>query len=122
MGRRRAGPVIAAFALALGSAAAHADAPAPGRYAAQLCVAVGEAPPDCGPARVDVFSARRLDVRIADLHWRLRLASSQVDVVLMHGTMQIDGFFASYEWQGRTLRFLDLDKHTRYALEIGPRR
>jgi len=60
-------------------------------------------------------------VRIADLHWRLRLASSQVDVVLMHGTMQIDGFFASYEWDGTTLRFLDLDKRTAYGVQIETR-
>ena len=74
MGRRRAGPVIAAFSRWHWAAPPHTPPmrPAPGRYAAQLCVAVGEAPPDCGPARVDVFSARRLDVRIADLHWRLR--------------------------------------------------
>lgn len=102
--------------------AAQADAPPPGRYAAQFCVAVGDAQADCGPARVDVISARKLAVRIADLAYHLELASSQVDVVLMHGSMQIDGFFAGYEWDGRTLRFLDLDKHTRYALEIAPRR
>jgi len=83
-------------------------------------VTVGDAPADCGPAQVDVRSRQRLTVRIADLAYQLRLASSQVDVVLMHGTMQIDGFFASYDWDGATLRFLDLDKRTRYALEIAP--
>ena len=112
---------LAALALAVGVAgAAQADAPPPGRYAAQFCVAVGDAQADCGPAQVEVRRARKLAVRIADLAYHLELASSQVDVVLMHGSMQIDGFFASYEWDGRTLRFLDLDKHTRYALEIAP--
>ena len=58
MGRRRAGPSLPAFALALGSAAAHADAPAPGRYAALgYCVAVGEAPPIAG-RRASTCSAR----------------------------------------------------------------
>ncbi len=107
-----------ALALAVGTAAAHADMPPPGRYAGRLCVAVGEAPADCGPARIEVLNARRLDVRIADIAYQLQLASSQVDVVLMHGTMQIDGFFAAYEWDGATLRFLDLEKRTRYAVEV----
>ena len=98
------GPVIAAFALALASAAARRCA-GTRPLAAQLCVAVGEAPPDCGPARRRV---QRAPARRA--HRRSPLiapASSQGDVVLMHGTMQIDGFFASYEWDGTTLRFLD---------------
>ncbi|MFT3663833.1 hypothetical protein [Piscinibacter sp.] len=116
-GRRVGFAVMALAALAAG--AARADAPAPGRYAGRLCVAVGAAPADCGPARIDVLGARRLNVRIADLVWRLRLKSSQVDVVLMHGTMQIDGFFAPFEWDGRTLNFLDLEKRTHYAVEIG---
>lgn len=113
--------LLAALALAACSAAARADAPAPGRYAGRFCVTVGEAPADCGPAQVEVRSRQRLTVRIADLAYQLELASSQVDVVLMHGTMQIDDFFASYEWEGATLRFLDLDKRTRYALDIAPR-
>jgi hypothetical protein len=117
---RRRHAFLAALALAACGAAAQADAPAPGRYAGRFCVTVGDAPADCGPAQVDVRSRQRLTVRIADLAYQLRLASSQVDVVLMHGTMQIDGFFASYDWDGATLRFLDLDKRTRYALEIAP--
>jgi hypothetical protein len=59
-------------------------------------------------------------VRIADIVYRLQLHSSQVDVVLMHGTMQIDGFFAHYEWAGDALRFLDLEKRTRYELRLSP--
>lgn len=110
--------VWVALALAVGAVAAHADMPARGHYAGRLCVAVGEAPADCGPARIEVLNARRLDVRIADIVYQLQLASSQVDVVLMHGTMQIDGFFAAYEWDGATLRFLDLEKRTRYAVEV----
>ncbi len=111
---------FSSLALLSATAAAWADAPAPGRYPGRLCVSVGEAPADCGAAQVDVRSRQRLTVRVSDLAYQLQLSSSQVDVVLMHGTMQIDGFFASYEWEGSTLRFLDLDKRTRYAIEIGP--
>jgi hypothetical protein len=101
--------------------AARADAPPLGRYDGQFCVSVGEAVADCGPARVDVQRNRRLEVRIADIVYRLQLSSSQVDVVLMHGTMQIDGFFAPYEWMDSALKFDDLDKRTRYELRLTPR-
>jgi hypothetical protein len=107
--------ILAAAVLPLGAAAAE---PSLGRYEGRWCVSVGEAAPDCGPAQVDVLRQRRLDVRIADIVYRLQLNSSQVDVVLMHGTMQIDGFFASYEWVGRSLQFLDLEKRTRYELQL----
>ena len=110
---------FAALALLFATCVARADAPPPGRYPGRLCVGVGEAPADCGSAQVDVRSRQRLTVRISDLSYQLQLASSQVDVVLMHGTMQIDGFVASYEWDGSTLRFIDLDKRTRYTVELG---
>ena len=109
---------LALAALPPGAAAAE---PALGRYEGQWCVAVGDAAADCGPAQVEVLRQRRLNVRIADIVYRLRLKSSQVDVVLMHGSMQIDGFFAPYEWAGNTLQFLDLDKRTRYELQLAPR-
>ncbi len=119
--RRPLGAGFAALALLLLPATqpVWADAPPPGRYPGRLCVSVGEAPADCGAAQVDVRSRQRLVLRISDLSYQLQLASSQVDVVLMHGTMQIDGFVASYEWDGGTLRFIDLDKRTRYAVELG---
>ena len=110
---------LALAALPAGAAAAD---PALGRYDGQWCVSVGEAAADCGPAQVDVLRQRRLNVRIADIVYRLQLNSSQVDVVLMHGTMQIDGFFARYQWSGRTLRFQDPDKDTRFELGLGARR
>ena len=91
-----------------------------GRYEGLWCVAVGDAAADCGPAQVDVLRQRRLNVRIADIVYQLQLNSSQVDVVLMHGTMQIDGFFAPYEWVGPSLQFLDMEKRTRYELKIVP--
>jgi hypothetical protein len=109
---------LALAALPLGAAAAE---PALGRYEGQWCVSVGEAAADCGPAQVEVLRQRRLNVRIADIVYQLQLHSSQVDVVLMHGTMQIDGFFAAYEWVGTSLQFLDLEKRTRYELQLTPR-
>lgn len=108
----------AVLTLAACCASARAGPPDPGRYDGRLCVSVGEAPANCGAAQVDVRSPRHLDVRIADLAYRLELASSQVDVVLMHGTMQIDGFFASYEWEGTTLRFFDVQKRTAYLVQL----
>ncbi len=95
--------------------------PAPGRYEGRFCVAVGDAAPDCGPARVDVLRRQRLNVRIADIVYLMQLRSSQVDVVLMQGTMQIDGFFADYAWADDTLNFVDTEKRTRYSLHVVPR-
>lgn len=112
---RLAATLLAAAALPIGAAAAE---PSPGRYDGTWCVSVGEAAADCGPAQVEVLRQRRLAVRIADIVYRLQLNSSQVDVVLMHGTMQIDGFFAPYEWVGSSLQFLDLEKRTRYELQL----
>lgn len=114
---RLAVTMLAAAALPLGAWAAD---PSLGRYEGRWCVSVGEAAPDCGPAQVDVLRQRRLNVRIADIVYQLQLNSSQVDVVLMHGTMQIDGFFAPYEWVGTSLQFLDIDKRTRYELQLKP--
>lgn len=108
-------------ALAFAAAAARAEAPPAGRYEGRWCVGVGEAAPDCGPAQVDVLRGRRLSVRISDIVYQLTLHSSQVDVVLMHGTMQIDGFFATYEWADGQLQFIDQDKRTRYELRLHPR-
>ena len=118
---RGASLLILALALASGAQAARAEAPPAGRYEGRWCVGVGEAAPDCGPAQVDVLRPRRLNVRISDIVYQLTLNSSQVDVVLMHGTMQIDGFFAPYEWTGGTLQFVDVDKRTRYELTLPPR-
>jgi len=106
--------------LALAATAVQADTPAPGRYDGQFCVSVAAAAADCGPAQVDVLRNRRLNVRISDIVYRLTLNSSQVDVVLMHGTMQIDGFVGHYEWADTALQFDDLDKRTRYELRIAP--
>jgi hypothetical protein len=98
-----------------------APAPAPGRYDAQLCVATGPAGPSCGPAEVELRTNGEARVRVADIVYRLQLNSSQVEVVLMQGTMQLDEFVASYEWVGRSLQFDDKDKNARYEVKLGER-
>lgn len=104
------------FGLAAGPALA--ATPGPGRYDGRFCVTVASAAPDCGPAQIEVLREQRLRVRIADIVYHLQLHSSQLDVVLMHGTMQIDGFVAPYEWAGQALQFDDLEKRTRYELTL----
>jgi hypothetical protein len=105
------------------AAVAHAapdGPPGPGRHPVRLCVqlldAAGE--PNCGPAEASVRPGNRLRVQVSDIVYRLELHSSQVDVVLMHGSMQIDGFTAFYDWKGSTLQFIDLDKRTRYEVRF----
>lgn len=106
-------PLLAAGAL--GSAAAQ---PATGRYEARLCVQLGDAAPSCGPADAQVRRNRRLDVHISDIVYQLTPRGNELEVVLMHGQMQIDGFVASFAWEGSTLAFFDADKRTRYALSL----
>ena len=111
-----------AAALALASATAIA-APAklsPGHYAAQFCVTLPGAEPSCGPAELEWRRAGRARLRISDIVYTLQLKTSQVDVVLLHGAMQIDTFTATYEWVGDALRFVDADKNVRYELRPRP--
>jgi len=100
-------------------AAASAAAPAAGHYEAQLCVATSPAGPSCGPADVELRANGEARVRIADIVYRLQLNSSQVEVVLMQGTMQLDEFVASYEWIGHSLQFVDAQKNARYEVKLG---
>lgn len=96
--------------------------PVPGRYAGRMCVqplSDPQKPADCGPAEVWVQRGNKAQVRISDIVYRLDLSSSQVDVVLMHGRMQIDGFTAVYEWQGATLQFSDRERGMRYEVHVG---
>jgi hypothetical protein len=114
-------------AVALAAAALHGPAsaqaaPAAGRYGAQLCVATSAAAPSCGPADVELRANGEARVRIADIVYRLQLNSSQVEVVLMQGTMQLDEFVAAYEWAGRSLKFSDSEKNARYEVRLGERR
>jgi hypothetical protein len=124
--RWRAHPLLAAAALSVvltsGAGAIETRPPQPGRYEARMCTQSLSDParaPDCGAVELWMQRAQRAQVRIADLVYRLQLHSSQVDVVLMHGAMQIDGFTGSYAWQGSTLRIDDLEKSLRYEIQVG---
>jgi hypothetical protein len=117
--------VLLAAAMAPAAPAAAGPPPAgpgPGRYQATLCVSpAASAPASCGPAELEVRSASRAQVRVADIVYRLHLRPDQVDVATMHGTMQIDEFSAEYAWRDGVLSFLDADKQARYEVRPGPR-
>ena len=107
--------------LALATAAA-AIAPGPGLYEAQLCVATSAAPASCGPAAADLQPTGLLRVQISDIVYHLQLKAGQVEVVLMHGGMQLDEFSAPYTWLGNSLRFADAQKNARYEVKLGERK
>ena len=95
--------------------------PPPGHYDALLCVTVGAAAASCGPVTADVSAGQAL-VRVSDIAYRLQVMGDQLGVSMFHGTMQVDGFFAPYQWNTRRLQFSDPEKGTRYELQLGPRR
>ena len=119
----RRGVVPLALVAALLGSAAGAQPAAPGRYDGQLCVATQpDVEPTCGAAEVDVPSARRLNVRVADIVYHLSLRGVQLDVTTMHGRMQIDEFSAAYKWSGDTLLFGDPAKDARYEIRVGAKK
>ncbi|MEP7298280.1 MAG: hypothetical protein ABI702_19020 [Burkholderiales bacterium] len=109
--------------LAAGSASAALSEgrPAVGRHAGELCVATASAAPVCGPAQVDLRRDGSARVRVDDVVYRLQLHSSQVEVVLMHGAMQIDEFTAPYDWVGSALQFNDDERQVRYEVRFTKR-
>ena len=118
--------VLAALCAAAAVPVVARDAvPAAGRYAGRLCVATASGAPECGPASVELRHAGQARVRISDMLYSLTLHSSQVDVVLKHGAMQIDGFAGPYEWKGAgpdaALHFADAAKGVRYEVRLGER-
>ena len=119
----RAAVWIAFVALATGSAsAANSEGrPTLGRHAAELCVATAVAEPSCGPAQVELRRDGSARVRIDDLVYRLQLHSSQVEVVLMHGAVQVDEFTVPYAWVGRSLQFNDDERKVRYEVRFTKR-
>lgn len=122
---RRAGVrvVIVGAALWVGAAAAAVSngRPTIGRHDGELCVATGTNPPSCGPAQVELRRNGSARVRIDDIVYLLQLRSIRVEVVLMHGAMQIDEFVAPYDWVGSTLQFIDGDRSTRYEVRFNKR-
>ena len=120
-----AGPALAASERgAPGTAGAllKGSPPPPGHYDAVMCVTVAGAQPSCGSVTADVGGAGQALVRVSDIAYRLQVVADQLGVTLFHGTMQIDGFFAPYQWSGSTLQFSDPDKGTRYEMKLGTRR
>jgi hypothetical protein len=87
-----------------------------------MCVTVGGASTSCGPVTADIGGAGQALVRVSDIAYRLQVHADQLGVTLFHGTMQIDGFFAPYQWSGSTLQFSDPEKGTRYEMKLGTRR
>jgi len=96
--------------------------PPPGHYDAVMCVTVGGAQASCGPVTADIGGAGQALVRVSDIAYRLQVHADQLGVTLFHGTMQIDGFFAPYQWNGHNLQFNDPEKGTRYEVKLGTRR
>jgi hypothetical protein len=96
--------------------------PPAGAYDAEMCVTVAARATNCGPVRVDIGEGGWALVRFADMAYRLQVHADQLGVSLFHGTMQIDGFFARYRWNGQNLQFADPEKNTRYELKLGTRR
>ena len=109
---------FAAGLLALAGCAIVAGAPTDGHYDGELCVATGTHPPSCGPADVKL-SRGFAQVQVSDIVYRLSMKGGRLDMVLMHGTMQIDGFRAPFTWEDRVLRFEDPDKPVFYRIRFG---
>jgi len=117
-GARAVAAITLVFGAGATAAAVSEGRPAVGRHAGELCVASASAEPSCGPALVELRRDGSARVRINDLVYRLQLHSSQVDVVLMHGAVQIDEFTVPYAWVGRSLQFTDDERNVRYEVRF----
>ena len=106
---------------ALQASAATAARPAPGRYTAELCVMTIPALPNCGPAQVDLRRGGAVHLRVDDLEYHLKLHRGRIDLMLMHGAVEIDDFVAPYQWAGRQLQFIDADRGVLYEVRFGDR-
>ena len=114
---------IVAALVAVVAGGSNAASPPPlnaGLHAAELCVATLPRPASCGPAKVELRADGSMRLRIDDIAYTLTLHSSQVDVIVMHNIVQIDGFSAPYEWLGRTLQFVDGERRARYEVRFPP--
>ena len=112
-------------------AASSSAVPAPGRYAAQLCVsqpmaqataqtpAPAATPASCGAVVVAWQRGERVRVVLGDLRYQLELRHREVAVVVMHGAVQVDEFLASYAQTDAALGFIDNARATHYELRLG---
>ena len=84
------------------------------------------AEPACGAAEAEVRGTSQLEVRVADIRYRIVLHSAELDVSTRHGSLQVDEFSSTYEWSkgvaGEVLRFGDEAKDVRYEIRLGARR
>ena len=117
--RAATGALLALASLPLWAALAPAAPTSPGRYVAQLCVTTIPAPPNCGPAEAELRRGGALRVRVDDLVYHLKLHRKQVDLMLMHGAVEVDDFVAPYQWAGRLLQFIDADRGVLYEVRFG---
>ena len=111
---------IALATLAVAACSIVRGAPTDGHYDGELCVATNTNAPSCGPAEVSISSGQAR-VQVSDIVYRLTLRDGHLGMVLMHGTMQIDGFSAPFQWEDRVLRFQDPDKPVSYRVRFAER-
>jgi hypothetical protein len=99
-------------------AAGSSQRPAPGRHDAELCVTIAAAAPNCGPAQLDLRRDGSARVRVDDLTYTLKPHAGQAEVVLMHGSVEIDDFGVRYAWVGRLLQITDDERQMRYDVRV----
>lgn len=116
--------IIGLVLLVCASVPVFAADPGDGLFEGRMCVRpmAGDAKAgDCGPVEIAMLSGNRAVVRISDIVYRLQLHANEVEIVLMQGTVQIDGFSATYDWQGKMLLFSDPEKGVRYEIDFDPK-
>ena len=114
---RTARRAIALATLAVAACSIVRGAPTDGHWDGELCVATNANPPSCGPA--DISLARgQARVQVSDIVYRLTLQDGRLAMVLMHGSMQIDGFDTAFTWKDRVLQFQDPDRPVFYRIRF----
>jgi hypothetical protein len=104
------------------TSASHSGPPPAGRYNGQLCVSTAGAAEQCGPVVLQ-FQSGGARVQVSDLvyHLNWRVPKTQMLLVLMHGSVQVDEFLTEGLWSKQSLRFKDPDKDVRYEVRWQPR-
>ena len=105
------------FAIALGGCALVVQEPGDGRYDGELCTATANGPLNCGTAQVSLSNGRA-KLRVSDMTYDLVLEDGQLDLSLVHGTVLVDVFSASYAWKGRFLNFVDTERRVYYRVRF----